>query len=107
MGLILLRHKGRVVAQPLVHRTLLRLDLLDQPDHGGVVRRHDVGQGKAVQVHHGAADLLQPALADHVLVHDGARVGVDVVDAEHRKDVGQKRHQSQQNNGDDEPLLQR
>ena len=97
--------EGGVVAQLLVQSGLLRLDLLDQPDHGGMVSCHDVGQGQAVNVHQGAPDLLQLPLADHVLVYNGARVGMDVVDAEHRQDIGQKRHQSKQDNGYDQALL--
>ena len=94
-----------VTAQQGVQGGLLRLDLLDQPDHGGMVSCHDVGQGQAVNVHQGAPDLLQLPLADHVLVYNGARVGMDVVDAEHRQDIGQKRHQSKQDNGYDQALL--
>ena len=97
--------EGGVGAQLFIQGGLLRLDLLDQPDHGGVVSRHNVGQGQAVNVHHGAPDLLQLPLADHILVYNGARVGVDVVDAEHCQDIGQKRHQSKQDNGDNQALL--
>ena len=70
-----------------------------------MVRRHDVGQGQAVDVHHGAADVLQLGLAGHVLVHDDPCVGVDVVDAEHGQQVGQQRDQAQQDDGQNQALL--
>ena len=95
-----------VSAQFFIQGGLLRLDLLHQLDHGGVIRRHDVGQGQAVEVHHGAADLLQLRLADHVLVHNSPGVGVDIVNAEHRQEIGQQRYQSQQDNRQDQALLQ-
>ena len=53
-----------------------------------MVRRHDVGQGQTVYVHDRLPDILQPLLADHVLIHNGPRVGVDIVDAEYRQNVG-------------------
>ena len=96
---ILLRDKALIIGQHLVQRGLLRLDLLDELDHGGVIRRHDVGQRQKMDVHHRAPDFLQPSFADHILVHNGFRVGMDVIDAEHRQNVGQKCHQSKQNNG--------
>ena len=103
---VLFPYKLPVGGQPFIQAGLFCFDLLDQADHGGVVRGHDVGQGQAVNIHHGAPDLLQLPLADHVLVYNGARVGMDVVDAEYRKDIGEQRHQSQQNNGQDQALLQ-
>ena len=98
-------HKALIIRQLAVQDGLLRLDFLDQADHGGVVRCHDVGQGQPVDVHHGAPDLLQLRLADHKLVHDGSRVGMDVVDAEYRQNIGQQGHQSQQNDRQDKALL--
>ena len=104
--LVLPAHKGLVVRQLSVQLRLLRLDLLDQADHGGVVRRHDVAEGQTVNVHHGAADVLQLRLTDHILVHNGPGVGVDVVDAEHRQEIGQQRYHAQQDDGQNEALLQ-
>ena len=104
--LVVRADKSLVVRQLPVQHRLLRLDLLHQLDHGGVICRHDVGQGQAVEVHHGAADLLQLRLADHVLVHNSPGVGVDIVNAEHRQEIGQQRYQSQQDNRQDQALLQ-
>lgn len=70
-----------------------------------MIRRHDVGQGQAVQVHHGAADVLQPGLADHIFIYDGPGVGVDIVDAEHSQEIGQQRHQAQKNDRQNQALL--
>ena len=103
---VLLGDKGLILRQLFVQRRLLRLDLLDQLDHRGMVRRHDVGQRQPVDVHYGAPDVLQPGLADHILVYDGPRVSVDVIDADSRQDVGQQGDQPQKKDGHDEPLLQ-
>ena len=70
-----------------------------------MVRRYDVGQGQTVNVHHGTPDVLQLRLADHALVHNAPRVGVDVVDAEYRQDIGQQRHNPQEDDGENQPLL--
>ena len=102
---LLFRDKLPVGFQLFVQGGLLRLDLLHQLDHGGVIRRHDVGQGQAVDIHDGPPDVLQPLLAGHAAVHDPARVGVDVVDAEYRQKIGQQGDQAQQDNGQDQPLL--
>ena len=103
---VLLGDKGLILRQLFVQRRLLRLDLLDQLDHRGMVRRHDVAERQPVDVHYGAPDVLQPGLADHILVYDGPRVSVDVVDADSRQDVGQQGNQSQKKDGHDKPLLQ-
>ena len=106
-GLQLLRKGGsRVFLQEPVQGRLLLLNLPNQPDHSSMVRRHDVAERQAVNVHHGPADLLQPRLTGHVLIHDYAGVGIDIVDAEHRQQVGQQRHQAQQDDGQNQALLQ-
>ena len=71
-----------------------------------MVRRHDMAEGQAVDVHDGAPDILQIRLADHIFVHNGSRVGVDIVDAEDRQNIGQQRHQAQQDDGQNQTLLQ-
>ena len=53
-----------------------------------MVRRHDVAESQAVDVHNGPPDVLQLRLADHVLIHNDPSVGVDIVDAEHPQDIG-------------------
>ena len=103
---VLLCDIGRIIRQQSVQGLLLRLDFLDQSDHCGVVRRYDVAQRQTVYVHQGAPDIRQLGLAGHVLIHDGPGAGVDAVDAGDRQQVGDKGDQSQQKNGDDEPLLQ-
>ena len=50
-----------------------------------MILRYNVGQGQPVDIHHGAADFLQPRLAGHVLIHDDPGVGVHVVDTENRQ----------------------
>ena len=98
-------HERLVGRQLFVQHSLLRLDLLDQSNHGRMVLRHDMGQRQRMNVHDGPPYLLQTGFADHVLVHDGPRVGVDVVDTEHRQNIGQKGHQSQQEDGQNQTLL--
>ena len=99
-------HKAAVIRQPAVQGLLFRLDFRHYLNHGSVVCRHDMGQRQPVDVHHGPADFLQLRLADHIVVHNGRRVGVDIINAEHRQQVGQQRYQSQQNHRQDEPLPQ-
>ena len=64
-----------------------------------MVGGHDVGQRQTVNIHDGAPDILQPFLAGHALVHNGPRVGVNVIDAEYRQNIGQQRNQAQQDDG--------
>ena len=104
---VLLVHKSPILFQLSIQSLFLLLDLLDQPDHGAVVSGHDVGQCQTVKVHHRLFDLIQLCLADHVLIHDGPGVSVDIVDADHRQDVGQHHHCPQQKNRQKQPLLQR
>lgn len=100
-------HKGFIAGQLLVQSGLLRLNLLNQTDHRGVVRGHNVGQGQPVDVRQRMPDFLQPPLADHIFVHNGPCVGVDIMDAEHRQEIGQQGHQAQQDDGQNQALLQR
>ena len=100
-------HKGLIICQLLVQNQLLLFDLLNQPDHGAVIRRHDMGQSQTVQIHHRLFDLVQPGLADHIFIRDGPCVAVHVVDAEHSQDIGQHHDRSQQKDRQDQTLLQR
>ena len=84
-----------VGGQLLIQSFLLRLDLLDEPDHGGVVCGHDMGQRQQMDICQGAPDPLQLPLTDHVLIHNDTRVAVDIIDAENSQDIGQQRHQPQ------------
>ena len=102
---VLFGDKPFVSAQFFIQGGLLRLNLLYQLDHGGVIRRYDVGQGQAVNIHDGPPDILQSFLADHAPIHDGSRIGMDVVDAKYRQNIGQHGDQAQQDNGQDQALL--
>ncbi len=58
-----------------------------------------------MDIHHGTADIFQFRLADHILIHNGSGIGVDIVDAEYRQKIGQQCYQAQQDDRQDQTLL--
>ena len=64
-------------------------------DHRSVIRRHNVAESQAMNVHHRPPDLLQVRLTGHILIHNGPSIGVDIIDAEYRQNVGQESYQPQ------------
>ena len=65
----------------------------------------DSEERQAVNFHDRLPDLRQAFLADHTGIHNGPRVGMDVVDAEHRQNIGQQSNQPQQDHGQNQALL--
>ncbi len=80
-----LRNKALIADQHLVQSGLFRLDFLNKLNHGSVVCGHDMGQSQQVDVCDRAPDFLQLSFADH----NGARIGMDVIDTEYCQDIGQ------------------
>ena len=91
--LILPGDKSCIFFQFFVQTCLLRLDFLYQFNHCSVICRYNVGQGQPVNIHHRAADILQPCFADHVLIDDNSCIGINVMYTECCKDIGQQGNQ--------------
>ena len=87
-SLILWHDIGFIFHQHLVQEGFLLFDLLNQENHGIVVRGHNVAESHLVDVHGGLADVGQPVIAGHVIVGNPGCTCIDVVNIDNGKNIG-------------------
>ncbi len=85
--LVLLYDKLSVLREHVVQKRLFLLNLLNQENHGVIIRSHDMAQGHLVYVHGCLAYFSQPFFAFHIVVRDVGGACVYITDINNRKNV--------------------